>query len=99
FPAKIIYNGVDLQRLRPTKTRREIRRDWQAADDTKFVGYVGRFAAEKNPLAVVQAVASLPLNYRAVLVGQCTEPYRSEAERLLPSRTLFLGHVDDIGNV
>lgn len=89
--AKVILNGVDLPRLIPTESRSEIRKSWGFHDlgwlnrDNRYVGFIGRFATEKNPLAAARAVSMLPENFRCVMIGDVANrhQYIQEAERLV----------------
>ena len=58
-PVKVIYNGVQPDRLQRRRSRDDMRRQWQIPNDAHVVGYVGRISGEKNPMAAVQAVRAL----------------------------------------
>jgi glycosyltransferase involved in cell wall biosynthesis len=67
--ATILHNGVDVERLGQRRERCEVRREWDLGVDVIAVGYVGRYSAEKNPLAAAEAVRELGPHFRAVYVG------------------------------
>ena len=52
---KIIYNGIDIERINPNVSREEQRRIWNV-EDKKVVFFSGRLSEEKNPLALVKAI-------------------------------------------
>lgn len=55
--AELIFNGIDLSRATPSKSRIECRKDLGVfSKDTLVVGHVGRFSREKNPLAICLGV-------------------------------------------
>ena len=97
---KVLHNGIDTDRCRPTRTRDEVRVEWGARPDEIMVGYVGRLSAEKNPLAVVDAAEALGPPYRAVLVGggPGTDWFVGEARKRLPN-TIHQPPVEQVGDV
>lgn len=100
-PRKVIYNGSDEDRCRPTLSRREVRRQWGVSDDDVVVGYLGRMVTSpKNPLAAASAVKALGAPFRSVYVGDGSEAQQIQrsAVRLDP-RTVFEKTRDDVGNV
>jgi glycosyltransferase involved in cell wall biosynthesis len=75
--AKILWNGIELDRIAPSRPRDVVRASWGCAPDDVLIGYVGRLAVSKNPVAAAAAAASIqqrfPLsNARPVLVGDGT---------------------------
>jgi glycosyltransferase involved in cell wall biosynthesis len=72
--ARLLGNGIDLQRFRPdaitTAERRELRASFGAGDDQIVVGCVGRLVAEKGYPELFVAARSLPRDrYVVVVVG------------------------------
>ncbi len=64
----------------PQRSREDVRREWGLQPHHIAVGFVGRFAPEKRPELVAQAVAKLGGDYRAVFVGDgpsCGEAVKS----------------------
>ncbi|MCR9230460.1 MAG: glycosyltransferase family 4 protein [bacterium] len=100
-PYKVIYNGLDFSRCAPARDRDEVRRKWGVSPDTKVVGYIGRFAYDKNPLATAEAVAELGEGYHAVYVGEGwqSEKLIPEVKQLCGDRVTFVPRVDDVGTV
>lgn len=77
-PKKIalVYNGVDTQRFKPASRRRAVLPAGFAPDDAFVVGFAGRMAPVKDPLALVQsfidlvtAMPGLRARARLVMVG------------------------------
>jgi glycosyltransferase involved in cell wall biosynthesis len=56
----IIYNGVDIARLKPVEPRGAVRARLGLAPDGVVIGYVGRWGYQKNPLAAAIAAAQIP---------------------------------------
>ena len=103
----VIHNGIDLMRVREQDGREATRQTWGYSavesgphHSQKLIGYIGRLSAEKDPLAVVRAVAALPEQYQAVLIGsgELEAEYRARAELIAPGRVRFLGHLSDVGD-
>ena len=66
-PARIIYNGADLNALSQGPSRWEQRDMWGIGNDEIAVGYVGRWATGKRVNLIVSAFAHLPTHIRPVL--------------------------------
>lgn len=101
FPATVIYNGIDAARLAPRRSVRQMRRDLSISDDDFVVGFVGRFAPEKRPEIIVDAVAALPDRFHALFVGWgrlLTELRRRSQERL-PRRHAFTHASNNLGDL
>lgn len=96
----VIHNGAEIDRCVPIVGRAETRRMWGIRPDWTLVGYVGRFASEKDPGAVIRAVAKLPSNYYAALIGggQLEPQLREAARRLIPGRFRFMPWDNRIGD-
>lgn len=71
--ATVLHNGIDTDRCDAGRTREEVRTEWGLGEGEVAIGYVGRLADEKNPLAAVEAARVLGTPYRAVLVGHGPE--------------------------
>lgn len=56
---RVLWNGIDLERLSTTTSREATRAAWGANPDDVLIGYVGRLSGEKNPLANAYAAAAL----------------------------------------
>lgn len=72
--ARIIWNGIELDRIAPSRPRDEVRASWGCGPDDILIGYVGRLAVSKRPEAVAMAAAELQRRWpdrvvRPVLVG------------------------------
>jgi len=88
YPTTVIPNGVDSSHLARSLSRPEARERFGFGPDDFVVGYVGRFSPEKRAHRVIEAVAKLPANVKALLVGWGPlHPQLLElANRLIPGR-------------
>lgn len=74
---KVIWNGIEFDRLAPTADRGFLRSEFGWADDEIVVAHVGRLSPEKRPLAPFEAAVARPAigwgpwrkRLRPVLVG------------------------------
>ena len=66
---EILWNGVDLERVKVLASRASMRTAWNLDDDDIAIGYVGRLSDEKNPMAIADAWRGLggTLNGRRVV--------------------------------
>lgn len=100
LPTTVIYNGIDTARLARTRPREEVRRALGFDPDDFVLGYLGRLSGEKRPGAVIEAVAGLPPNFKALLVGwgPLLGPLMDLANRLIPGRYAFLTATEYLGD-
>jgi glycosyltransferase involved in cell wall biosynthesis len=100
-PVTVIYNGLDFTRCAPSRDRQEVRREWGLKPGKKAIGYIGRLAGDKNPLATARAVAALGEDYHAVYVGEGWESEKiiPEVKTLCGDRVTFIPRVEDVGTV
>ena len=88
YPTTVIPNGIDTSHLARSLSRSESRARFGFGPDDFVVGYVGRFSPEKRAHRVIEAVAKLPQNVKALLIGW--GPLHSQlldlANRLIPGR-------------
>jgi glycosyltransferase involved in cell wall biosynthesis len=91
LPTTVIYNGVDAGRLARTCTRDQARAALGFGPGDFVVGYVGRFAPEKRPHLILEAVAGLPAHFKVLLVGwgPLLPTLLETANRLIPGRFAF----------
>ena len=68
-----IPNGIDLDRLKPTRTRAQMRQQWGIPADAVVAGSYCRIALNRRPDAVLRALPELPPNFYAVIVGGATD--------------------------
>ena len=97
---KIIYNGVDEERVKQTISREAIRSRLGLAPTDFVIGYTGRVVLEKNLVCLANAVKTLPPQFKLCLVGAgCNyEQCKKEIQNILSKRVVFTGRVTDIGN-
>ena len=106
--ARLLGNGVDLERFDPARITASARAAARAAvgarDDTVIVGAVGRLVEEKGYPELFEAIAALdPSRYLLVVAGT-PDPSKPDAldDRALdaaPRGVVFAGHRDDIEDV
>lgn len=96
----VLPNAYDPERLKATKTRQEVRDEWNIAPSEVVVGFNARLALEKGPLTVIRALEFLPPQFRLVVSGSGVDAnaVHAEAERF-PGRVAFLGWREDLGDV
>jgi glycosyltransferase involved in cell wall biosynthesis len=76
LPVAIIPNGVEVEHCVPRKGRAWQRAAWGLTPGQVVVGYVGRHHPVKRPGACIRALAALPEDHVAVLVGN--QPHRHD---------------------
>jgi glycosyltransferase involved in cell wall biosynthesis len=100
FDTTVIPNGVDAAHVAPTRSPALVRASLGFGAGDFVLGFAGRFAPEKRVHLLVEAVARLPRNFKALLVG--AGPLRSElmelANRLIPGRYAFATGVNTMGD-
>lgn len=97
---QVINNGAEIERCMPIIGREATLAKWNTSPDARYIGFLGRFAMEKDPGAVIRAVENLPLHYRAAFVGSGPlEPaLRQACERKIPGRYVFAPFVHYVGD-
>lgn len=68
-PSTVIANGVDTAHLTRTVSREQMRQSLGFRPGDFVLGFIGRFSSEKRPHVIVDAVAQLPRNFKALFVG------------------------------
>lgn len=100
-PARTIPNGVDTAAFQ----RPEARAAWRIAEgfgaDEVLIASVGRLDPQKNPLALIEAFAQVPVGRLAMAgEGSLMEAAREKAERLgVEERVRFLGVRADVAEM
>ncbi len=99
-PTTVIYNGVDAARLATTLPRDEARAALGFGPGDFVVGFLGRFAPEKRVPLILDALAGMPSNVKALLVGwgPLLPELREQAERLGPGRVAIVTAADYLGD-
>ncbi len=97
----VIWNGVELDRLVPTKPYSILRQEIGIPSGSLAVGFVGRFSEEKNPLAAAGAVAKLKRPAVAVYVGIGWNdvPFKKIADKMSGNKCIWVKPPAHIGNV
>jgi len=87
----IICNGVE--RPQPhhfsDASRQQARRRMQIQPGEKAIGFIGRLADEKRPLALAEAIELFPEDYRAVFIGPSTNGMVEKA-KLITKKMSYL---------
>lgn len=94
----VIFNGVDRKTLLDGQPCR--RDDFGFHDGDIVVVSIGRLTASKNHATLINAIAQLPPNYKAIIVGDGPEREvlsHHAADKGLSQRVLFTGKRNDIG--
>lgn len=97
---RVIYNGANISRCAPVRSREEIRAKWGVDDHTKAIGYMGRMAYDKNPLSAAIAVSELQEGYHAVYIGNgyAEDEIRPAVKDFCGDRCTILDKTEDIGS-
>lgn len=100
FPATKILNGIDTSRLGQTDTRENIRRRYAFGSDDFVVGCVGRLTQEKQFDLMIRAIATLPPNYKLLIVGSGRRyaEWLDLANRLIPGRCVIVSSQNYLGD-
>ncbi|MDR3639219.1 MAG: glycosyltransferase family 4 protein [Isosphaeraceae bacterium] len=101
FPCTVIPNGVDPLHLTRSRPRDVVRASLGFRPGDFVLGFVGRFSPEKNPFAVIEAVARLPLHFKALMVGfgSLRDEVIDRANELIPSRFTVVRGEDHVGDL
>ncbi|NOY59160.1 MAG: glycosyltransferase [Calditrichaeota bacterium] len=101
---RVIYNGIDPERLLVTRNREEICREFGIPADAFIVGMVGRIEAQKDPHTIFDAaeiVLAQNENVHFVLVGG--GPLLMESKQIVRQKNIdghfsFAGHQDHVAD-
>lgn len=98
--AAIIHNAVSADRVKPLRSRAEIRREWGVPEDAKVVGWLARLSKDKAPEPWIDGIARLPGNWWGVMVGAGMEGgwIRDHAAKVAPRRIVLPGPTSDVGS-
>lgn len=90
---RILRNGVDPARVKPRRPRAEQRAAWGIRPGQHVLGYLGRLSPEKDPEALVRAIAALPPCWVGVAVGEgeLREKLAGSERCLFPGATAHVG--------
>ena len=96
---RLVQNGVDTTRFRPSEARTAARAALDVPEDGVLIGVVGRFSEEKGHAVLLQAVGKLDAPWRLALIGDgpLESDLRAQASAMgITDRTHFLGRREDI---
>lgn len=99
--AVIIDNGIDRVRLARPVSRAATRAAWGAPDGLKLIGYVGRLAFDKDPMALARTLEELPAGWAGVLCGDGihAQDVLRETERRARGRVRHVPATLNVGSV
>ncbi len=100
FPTTVILNGIDASHIASTRPRAVVRSTLGFHPHDFVLGYVGRFSHEKDPGAVLEAVALLPPQFKALLVGFGYQRMEllERANEIVPGRYAFVSADQGLGD-
>lgn len=101
---RIIPNGVNIHRFRPSEdSRRKFRRQHDLRDDELVLCFIGHEFERKGLYPAIEALASLPLHVRLVVAGgrgkMIEDAKRFAGANGVAGRVLFLGAVSNVAEV
>lgn len=88
FPTTVIHNGIDPAHLTQSRSREIVRDSLGFGPEDFVLGFIGRFSPEKNPAALVEAVARLPRPFKLMLIGFGVQRFEllDQTVRRIPGR-------------
>ncbi|MCI1279549.1 MAG: glycosyltransferase family 4 protein [Nitrospira sp.] len=93
-----IHNGIDLEAVRATTQRADMRRKWNIDNKAVLIGTVGRLVPVKGHALLLEAFRILSQSFQNVILilvgdGPLREQLETEAKRLgLDQSVIFSGH-------
>jgi glycosyltransferase involved in cell wall biosynthesis len=97
---RVIANMVDPERVRPSRSREDVREEWCVPDDAIVALFLGRLSGEKRPRTAVEA-ASAEDGLYVVLHGRAASPGEAEAladlAAITPGARIF-PQAEDVGS-
>ena len=98
---RVIFNGIEVDRCTPDRSRESVRAAWGFGANHRLVGYAGRYSGEKNPAAAALAITRLPENFHAAYAGAGLHEnsVRTQAQSIAGARARFVPPDRRIGNV
>jgi glycosyltransferase involved in cell wall biosynthesis len=99
--AKVIKNGINLNKFNSGNTYKDIRAELGIAKDTILVGYIARITVQKDPITLLKAIAAVPadVNLHFLLVGEGDlreEALRIASELNIMPRVKFIDFRQDV---
>lgn len=97
-----IHNGIDLEAVRVTTQRADMRRKWNIDDKAVLIGTVGRLVPVKGHVVLLEAFQILSRSFQNVMLlfvgdGPLREQLETEAKRLgLDQSVIFSGYQNSL---
>lgn len=95
----VIPNGIDFDRITPSRPRLETRIALGLKAGWRAIGFVGRFSAEKNPLAAARAAAELQSSIAVYAGAHFNRPEPQTQVRAVTERCRFFVPGPFLGDV
>lgn len=102
---ELVENGVDFDRLTPTRSRTDVRNKWGAGPEDALLLFIGRLHPVKRLNLLIEALRFLNMNSPVVRLwivgeGEERESLESLTNRLgLRERVTFLGNQTEVGDL
>src|SRR5579875_1215830 len=94
----VLHNGVDLERLRTSRSGAEVRRSLAISEQSVVIGHVGRTSPGKNPLMAARAAGRVAAGV-ALYIGPNPSPeLRLDARALADCRFVEAGPAQSIAD-
>ncbi len=101
----VLRNGVDLEKFKfNSEIRRNIRREYQIAEDESVIGNVGRFMPQKNHeflLDIFSAILKKRSKVKLMLIGTgpLMEEIQEKTRRLgITDKVIFVGNIPNVND-
>jgi len=107
---RVVYYGIDFEKMRPTRSRSEVRAELGVGEDSPLAGFVGRLVDWKGPDYFIRAAALVARQVpeaRFLVVGEAMFGEKGFEEGLkalvrelgLEDKVIFTGHRSDIPEI
>ncbi|RFS14312.1 glycosyltransferase [Emticicia sp. C21] len=102
--ATVITNGINLAKFDLTKSFKDIRKEFNIAEDEVLVGFIARMTSQKDPFTFLKAIAKIPADSKIKFLiigdGDSKEAVLKMADELkINSRVIFEKFRQDIPDV
>ena len=100
LPSTVIRNGIDASRLSRSLSREQSRARFGFGAEDFVLGWMGRFSEEKNPFAMINALATMPKHFKLLMVGygHLRAELMDAANESIPGRYAFVRKDEFLGD-